>query len=199
MTPEIVVALFGVLTAASWSPGPNNAMLASSGATWGFRRSVPLMAGISLGFPVMLLAVGLGLGSVFERYPALHEVLRYVGAALLLWVSWRIATAGRPDPAARAAPPLNFWQAAAFQWANPKAWVICISIAAQFVTGSDALIEATVAAVVAFVCAATSSVAWAAFGTWLRRWLTSPLRLRLFNWSMAALVALGVVYMLIGE
>jgi threonine/homoserine/homoserine lactone efflux protein len=157
------------------------------------------MAGISVGFPAMLFAVGLGLGAVFERYPGLHGVLRYVGAALLLWVAWRIGTAGGPERGADAAPPLGFWQAAAFQWANPKAWVLCLSIAAQFLTGTHALSEAAAATLVAFFCAVTSSAAWAGFGTWLRRWLTSPARLRLFNWSMAALVALGVVYILAAE
>lgn len=196
MTPETAVALVGILVAGSWSPGPNNAMLAASGATWGFRRSVPLMAGISLGFPAMLFAVGLGLGAVFESIPRLHDVLRYVGAALLLWVAWRIATARAPRRGAGASVPLGFWTAAAFQLANPKAWVISIAIAAQFLTGENAVIEAAVAALVAIVCAATASVAWAGFGTWLGRWLTNPRRLRLFNWSMAGLVALGVVLML---
>lgn len=193
---ESLVALTSILLAATWTPGPNNAMLAASGATFGFRRTLPHAQGVAWGFPLMLFAVATGLGEVFRRYPVLHEVLRYLGAALLLWVAWRIATASRGGAGSEGSRPFTFWQAAAFQWVNPKAWVMCISVATQFVTGSRAVIEALICAGVAAAVGLTSSTAWSAFGAAMGRWLATPLRLRLFNGTMAALIALGVVWLL---
>ena len=136
MSPEALLALIGILAAASWTPGPNNAMLAASGATFGFRRTQPHISGVAIGFPAMLFAVALGMGGLFERWPELAGILRWLGAAALIYVAWRIATAGGPEAGAGRARPFSFWQAVAFQWVNPKAWVICLAIAAQFVTGA---------------------------------------------------------------
>ncbi len=196
MPLEQLLALAGILAAACWSPGPNNAMLAASGATFGFRRSLPHVQGVAWGFPLMLFAVALGLGETFQRWPVLHEVLRYAGAALLLWVAWRIATAAGPEGEAAGARPFTFWQAAGFQWINPKAWVMCVSVAAQFVSGADVVAEALICAVVAGLVGLTSAAGWAAFGAMIARWLATPARVRVFNGAMAALIALGVVWLL---
>ena len=87
--------IFGLVAAVT--PGPNNIMLTASGSAFGFRRSVPHMLGIIIGFPVLFLAVGLGLGEIFTTYPKLHLALKYAGAAYLFYLAWRIAQAGRPD------------------------------------------------------------------------------------------------------
>ena len=195
MPLESIIAVFGILSAAAWSPGPNNAMLAASGATFGLRRSLPHALGVGLGFPLMLFLVALGLGRVFERFPALHEILRWAGAALLLWVAWRIATATGPGGLKVRARPFTAWQAAGFQWINPKAWVMTVSIGAQFVTGAHAVREALVCTLVAVACALSSALGWAVFGTVMGRWLADPARLRLFNGAMAGLIVLAVVYL----
>ena len=196
MPVESLVALLGILTAAIWTPGPNNAMLASSGATFGFRRTLPHAQGVAWGFPLMLFAVAMGLGEVFARYPLLHELLRYLGAALLLWVAWRIATAAPPGSVGRKRRPFTFLQAVSFQWINPKAWVMCIGIAAQFVTGAHALREALICAAVAAAVGLPSASAWTAFGAAIGRWLGTPLKVRVFNAAMAGLIVLGVVWLL---
>ncbi|MFM8614006.1 MAG: LysE family translocator, partial [Alphaproteobacteria bacterium] len=116
-------ALIGFALTTSCTPGPNNAMLTASGANFGFRRAVPHMLGIILGFPAMVLAIGLGLGTVFTALPWLHLALKYVGAAYMLYLAWRIATAGR-GKGAGAAKPIGFFEAAGFQWVNPKAWIM---------------------------------------------------------------------------
>jgi threonine/homoserine/homoserine lactone efflux protein len=196
MPLETLLALAGILLAACWTPGPNNAMLAASGATFGFRRTLPHMQGVAWGFPLMLFAVALGLGEVFRLYPVLHEVLRWGGAALLLWVAWRIATAASAEGAAARARPFTFWQAAGFQWINPKAWVMCAGIVAQFVTGQDTLRDATICAVVAGLVGLTSATGWAAFGAALADWLRAPGRLQVFNAAMAGTIVLGVVWLI---
>lgn len=198
MPLESLLALTGILVAATWTPGPNNAMLAASGATFGFRRTLPHAQGVAWGFPLMLFAVAMGLGEAFRRFPVLHDVLRYVGAALLLWVAWRIATAAPAGTGSRRSRPFTFWQAAGFQWVNPKAWVMSISVAAQFVTAANATTQALICAGVAAAAGLTSSTAWTAFGAAIGRVLGTPGRVRLFNGAMAALIALGVVWLLAG-
>src|SRR5262245_46020938 len=128
MSLELIFAfvLFAFVT--SVTPGPNNMMLLASGVNFSVRRSLPHMLGISLGFMVLVMAVGLGLSQVFQQVPVLYTLLRYIGAAYLLYLAWKIAGSGAPDAdsAEKRAKPFTFLQAAAFQWVNPKAWVMAI-------------------------------------------------------------------------
>jgi len=128
MSADNLLALLGIILAATWTPGPNNMMLAASGVTYGLRATLPHIFGVFIGFGLMIFTIALGLGEVFNRYPPLHQALRWGGAALLVWVAWKIATAKRPGTAGAATKPFTFVQAAAFQWVNPKAWITSISI-----------------------------------------------------------------------
>jgi len=127
MSTELLLAFIAFAFVTSVTPGPNNMMLLASGVNFGVRRSIPHMFGISLGFMLLVAAVGLGLGQVFQRLPVLHDALRYVGAAYLLYLAWKIAQSGAPQSRENAeAKPFTFLQAAAFQWVNPKAWIMAI-------------------------------------------------------------------------
>ncbi|RGE20380.1 LysE family translocator [Leucobacter sp. wl10] len=193
----LALALYALVT--SITPGPNNLMLLSSGINYGFRRSIPHMLGISIGFGVMVLAVGLGLTRLFLAYPATYAALRIVGAGYLAWLAWRIATSGAPGSGAPSRRPMTFLAAAAFQWVNPKAWVMAVGAIANY-----APVEATVGAVVivagVYVLVGGPSVAvWAAFGSTLRTWLADARRLRAFNLAMAALLLLSLCPLLTAE
>ncbi len=193
---DSILALFGILLAATWTPGPNNLMLASSGATFGLRATLPHIVGVFVGFGFMLFTVALGLGEVFDRFPVIQTVLRWAGAALLLWVAWRIANTRAPgEPGARTRP-FTFLQAAAFQWINPKAWAMCVGLVGQFLNAEQPVLSAAIMAVVSMLSGATSATGWAAFGQFLQRWLKSPLRLRVFNLTMAAIIVAGVIAVL---
>ena len=116
----------------AFTPGPNNTMVMSSGLTFGSWRTMPHVMAVSLGFPLMIIAVGLGMDQIFAAVPQLHDWLRWVGSAYLLWLSWRIATAAPPTPgeAAKgrnAARPMTFIEGALFQWVNPKAWLAAVA------------------------------------------------------------------------
>lgn len=197
MPLDSLIALTVLLGAATWSPGPNNAMLASSGATFGFRRTVPHVMGVAIGFSAMIFLVAIGLGETFARIPQLYQIVRIAGIALLLWVAWRIAHTRAPGSPGARTRPFSFLQASAFQWVNPKAWAMCVSVGAQFVGGADALSEAVIVALVSVSVGLTSASGWAGFGAGLGRMLRHPVRLRIFNLTMAALVLLGVVYLVL--
>ena len=197
MDLDTLLALAAFALAAVWTPGPNNMMLAASGATFGWRRSVPHAMGVALGFPFMLFLIALGLGEVFQRSPAFRLALSWGGFAVMLALAWRIATAGPAKSGARARP-LNFLEASGFQWVNPKAWVMAIAAGATYVRGAQPLLEAAIAAAVFVGAGLTSSQGWLVFGTALGRVLGTGPKLRLFNAAMGLLVALSAFWLVAG-
>ena len=126
MSHELAAAFIVFAVATLFTPGPNNIMLMASGLNFGLSRTVPHGFGVPLGFGFMVLVVGFGLGAFFAAFPIAYQVLKYVGAAYLLYLAWRIATAAGVHNENARARPFTFFQAAAFQWVNAKAWVMAI-------------------------------------------------------------------------
>jgi threonine/homoserine/homoserine lactone efflux protein len=178
----------------SITPGPNNVMLTASGATFGFRRTLPHLFGISAGCALQLVAVCAGLGALFSAWPVLQTVLQWAGAAYLLWLGWKLIGSGEIRQG-RAAEPVSFLQAVAFQFVNPKAWVMTLSAVALFLPPGMNVVAASAYLIATMVGINLPCVAvWALFGSSLRGFLTRrPARLA-FNIVMAvALVATGVI------
>ena len=192
MMPDALLALSAFALVSSITPGPNNLMLMASGANFGFRRTVPHMLGIGIGFGVMILLVGLGLVRIFDAFPVTHLILTVVGVAYLLWLAWKIAHAAAPDAAASGARPFTFVQAALFQWVNPKAWQMALTAITLYAPDRSAMAILWVALVFALINLPSVST-WTILGQQMRRILSSPARLRLFNWSMAALLVASLV------
>ncbi|WP_017938355.1 LysE family translocator [Zestomonas thermotolerans] len=188
MSLDLLLAfvLFAFVT--SVTPGPNNMMLLASGVNFGVRRSVPHMLGISLGFMVLVISVGLGLGQLFESYPQLHTALRYAGAAYLLYLAWKIARAGAPEGGEPRGRPFGFLQAAAFQWVNPKAWIMAIGAITTYLPQGSGLLQVVLIAALFALVNCPSVGLWTVAGSLLRHWLDNPRTLRLFNVSMALLL-----------
>jgi threonine/homoserine/homoserine lactone efflux protein len=176
----------------SATPGPNNIMLTASGANFGFVRTIPHMLGISSGFFSLIALCALGLGALFTQYPPLQTALKVLGSAYLLYLAWRVATA-RPKVAGDAhaeARPLTFWQAAAFQYANPKAWVMAIGAVSTFTfTGERYAASAALVAVVSALVNLPSISLWAGCGVAIGRVLRSEAAWRAFNLTMGLLTA----------
>ncbi len=173
---------------ASATPGPNNIMLMTSGLNFGFRRTLPHFWGVDLGFAVMTLLVGLGLAQVFVRAPVLLTVLKWVGAAYLVYLAVKIARSGPVQASAGRAKPLTFWQAAAFQWVNPKAWIMAVTACATYTDPSNYTTGVLVITLVFALVTIPAIAAWVGFGAGLQRWLGNPRNLAIFNYTMAALL-----------
>lgn len=197
MTTELLIAFIAFAFVTSVTPGPNNMMLLASGVNFGVRRSVPHMLGISLGFMLLVICVGLGLGQLFEQFPALYQVLRYAGAAYLLYLAWKIAGSGAPSAGESSGKPFTFLQAAAFQWVNPKAWVMAIGAITTYTPQQGFLFNVLVIAALFALVNCPSVGLWTVAGSLLRRWLEHPLRLRLFNIGMALLLVASLYPILI--
>ncbi|MBY6113032.1 LysE family translocator [Mameliella alba] len=197
MTPDLLLALALFAAATVFSPGPNNLMLMTSGANFGLRRSLPHLAGVAYGFPLMILPVGLGVMQLFEAWPSAFTVLKAVSVLYLLWLAWKIANQSAPGEARADARPLSFVQAAAFQWVNPKAWSMALGAITLYAASRDLVAVAWVSGTYA-VIGTGSALTWTVLGTGLRRWLTVPGRLRLFNWTMAALLLVAMAPVLLG-
>ncbi|QXI21224.1 LysE family translocator [Pseudomonas iranensis] len=189
-------ALFALVT--SITPGPNNTMLLASGVNFGFNRTIPHMLGISCGFFLLVVAVGFGLGAVFQAYPILYTVLRYVGAAYLLYLAWKIAHSGPVgDSAHGEAKPISYLGAAAFQWVNPKAWIMAIGAISTYTPMQGYFYNVVIIAAVFAIINLPSVGLWAACGTLLRNVLKDPRWLRVFNWGMAALLVISLYPLLL--
>jgi threonine/homoserine/homoserine lactone efflux protein len=192
MTLEMFVATMAFAFVTSITPGPNNSMLLVSGVNYGFARTIPHIMGINLGFPFMLVAIGLGLGGVFAALPVLHQVLQVLGALYLLYLAWNIATAGTMKAEGGIGKPMTFLQAAAFQWVNPKAWIIAMGAITTYVPSqgylSNVVILALIYAMVNLPCIA----AWTGFGVFLKRLLSRPKHVHTFNIAMAVMLVLSL-------
>jgi threonine/homoserine/homoserine lactone efflux protein len=186
---------FAVATAIT--PGPNNIMLTASGANFGFRRTLPHMLGVAIGFTIMVLAIGLGLSAIFERFPLIHQVLRYGGGAYLLYLAYRIATAApTPGAAQPAGHPLTFLQAALFQWINPKSWMMAVgAISAYTTVGGNLMLESVLIAVTFGAIGLPSTALWAGLGVAIARLLRTRWALRAFNIAMALLLVASLAVM----
>jgi len=188
MSLSLLLAFSAFAFVTSITPGPNNVMVLASGVNFGFRKTVPHIAGISLGFMVLVLAVGFGCGGLFEAYPVLYTILRYAGAAYLLYLAWGIARSGPMSTGETSGRPMSFLQAAAFQWINPKAWVMAVGAITAYVPHENFFINVIVIAAVFAVVNAPSVSSWAMFGVVLRRYLSDPKAVRVFNAVMALLL-----------
>jgi threonine/homoserine/homoserine lactone efflux protein len=193
-TLSTFAALGGFAFVTSITPGPNNLMLLASGTHFGWRRSLPHLLGISFGFGVMLILVGLGLGEVFTRFPGLHDVLKWTSLAYLLYLAFKVATAPPPTrEASNRGRPMGFGAAALFQVVNPKAWAMALTAATAY--GELGIVAlTTVFVLVNLPCCGS----WALLGEQMRRWLHRPRALQAFNWGAAALMVVSVLPLLRG-
>lgn len=184
-----LVSLSIFALAAGFTPGPNNTLLMLSGARWGFKATLPLLLGIVFGFPLMVFAVGMGLGGVFRAWPVLHTVLKVACFAYLLAMAWRIARSGGPSHGENPHRPNGFFTGAALQWINPKAWMMAVSALAVYVpVGQPPLRPVLGVVAVFFVTSIFSALAWLGFGTSLSGFLSTPRRVTVFNITMAILL-----------
>ena len=196
MTLEQSAAFLMFSLVAAITPGPSNVMLTAAGASVGVLRGLPCLVGVSLGMGLLMFCVAAGLGGLVLGHAAVLRALNWIGAAFLLWLSWRIATAGQGENGART--PVGFVEAAAFQWINPKAWLVSSSAAAAYLQAgaSGALLQAVSLAALFVAAALPSGFVWLAFGAAMHRFLRSARAARVFNIVMGASLAASVVLIL---
>jgi threonine/homoserine/homoserine lactone efflux protein len=194
MTPERALAFVAFAIAAAGTPGPSNALLTATGASVGIRRGVPALLGVAAGMGALMFVVALGLGAVILDHPTVATAARWCGAAFLCWLAWKVATAGRAG-GATGGRPIGFLGAAAFQWINPKSWLVCASAAATFLDGpaGGALGQSVALGLTFSLVSLPSCLPWLAFGAVLQRALRSERAARAFNVAMGALLAASVI------
>ena len=196
--PEVFWALLAFTFVAGITPGPNNLMLMTSGVKFGFGGALRHLTGVILGFALMVVLIGFGLDAVFERFPKFMPVMRILGSAYMLWLALKIALAGPVGEVEGGGRPIGFLAAAAFQWVNPKAWVMALSALSTYAGVADNYIRSVL--LIALLCAAITipcSGAWVLFGSSLRRLLSNPRMVRPFNLVMAALLLASIAPILI--
>ena len=196
MQADTLLALFLFAFTTSITPGPNNMMLFASGVNFGFVRTIPHMLAIGAGFFLLLIAVGFGLGALLHSVPVVYTALKFAGGAYLIWIAWKIGTSRSLSEGKASAQPMTFIGAAAFQWVNPKAWVMAVSAMATYTSSESYLFSVLVVGVVFALVNVPSVSTWAGFGSALRQWLSEPSRLKWFNITMAVLLVISLWPML---
>lgn len=187
MTLDLLTALAAFAFVTSITPGPNNLMLMASGANFGIVRSVPHMLGVVLGFACMIVLVAIGLAQIFETYPKSKLILKVVSVSYLLFLAWKIANASPPKEGEAIGVPFTFIQASLFQWVNPKAWSMALTSIGAYAPSQNLAGFIWVAFIFGFV-SIPAVLSWTVFGQQMRRFLTSPKRLRIYNFLMAFLL-----------
>jgi threonine/homoserine/homoserine lactone efflux protein len=201
LPPDLIAALVGFAFVTSVTPGPNNMMLLASGVNHGFRLTIPHMFGISIGFGGMIVVVGLGIGQIFIRYPQTYLALKAVSIVYLLWLAWKIATSSplSNDGGLTTGKPMSFLGACAFQWVNPKAWTMALgAISAYTMAGADYTKSLVVVGLIFTIVNLPTVSLWTLFGVGLRRWLTDPAKVRIFNVTMALLLVASLAPIVFG-
>ncbi|MGO1524322.1 MAG: LysE family translocator [Nesterenkonia sp.] len=185
--------------AGAGTPGPNNTIALASGAAFGLRKTIPTIIGVNIGFPTMVLVVGLGLSGVLTQWPWVLDALRPVGVLYLLWLSWKIATGPTDLQQRRAGRPPGVLQMALFQWVNPKAWTLAVAALSAYTGFWDSfLAEMLVLALIALVFGAPCTALWALLGVGAGRFISNPLHMRIFNLVMAGLLVVSLVPAAVG-
>ena len=181
--------LAGVMT-----PGPNNIMLLSSGLTYGYKNTIPHILGVMLGFPLMVIFVGLGIGAVFEVFPMLFTILKVIGVSYLFWMAWQIANSNGDIKTSKNNKPFSFLQAATFQWVNPKAWVMAITSTLSFITNPEhGFVQVCIIAFIYMLSGFVSTNSWTLGGVYLKKLIKNALHVRIFNVTMAVLIVASVL------
>jgi threonine/homoserine/homoserine lactone efflux protein len=189
MSQPLFIAFVVFAAVMFFTPGPNNIMVLSSGLTYGFRRTLPHIAGITIGFAFMVGAVGLGFGTIFIAYPVLQTILKYAGAAYLIYLAAVIAMSKPVTPGQdNRRGPMTFWGAAIFQWVNVKGWVMVIGTITAYAGIASFPWNIVIQVVLSLLLGAVSTATWALSGSSLRSFMTSPKVVRAFNIVMAVLL-----------
>lgn len=199
-TVAMIISIATFTLSTVLTPGPNNIMLLSSGLTFGYKRTIPHMLGIMIGFPFMVLLVGLGLGIVFERFPLIFSALKIVGILYLLWMAFKIANnkSSFDVKEAEKSKPFTFVQSAAFQWVNPKAWIMAITAISIFVTSQENnFMQVLIIALIYMLSGLISTNTWTAGGVVLKRFIKSQSSIKIFNVIMAILLVASVLPIII--
>ena len=190
----LILASIPFMTSMGITPGPNNILVASSGVNFGFRATIPHILGITVGYPLMLFIVGIGLAKIFIAVPLIHAVLKYISIAYLLYLAYRITVASAPGEARSQAKPLTFLQAAAFQWVNGKAWVISLGAVTTYTMVNQTLpLQILAMTAISVVITLVSVSCWTFFGAFMRQYLNIEKRRRHFNYAMAALLVASIL------
>ena len=184
--------LFSFVTAIT--PGPNNLMVLASGVNFGWRRSLPHITGVIVGFPSVAIIVAIGLGDTLEANPEIHQFIRWPGVLFILYLAWSIATANEPSAAPLRNRPLTFIEAWLFQWINPKAVIVIMTTFAVY-TSTEYPVFGQVA-FIAFIYALSAGIAvttWLLLGVNLKKLMRNTRHLRIFNIAMGMLLVIAVL------
>ena len=201
-TLSVLLSIFSFAFVMVITPGPNNILLLSSGLNFGYKKSLPSIFGVMLGFPIMVIIVGLGIGIIFKNYPYVYYIMKIIGIIYLFYIAYQIATSNDEikSSSVKEKKPFTFIQIVIFQWLNPKAWVMAITSTTLYVTNNNhSIIQVFIIAFIFLLMGIISTNSWTLGGVFLQNILKIKLHIKIFNIFMAVLIIVSVLPILFSK
>ena len=195
-TFTFLVSIASFTLATVMTPGPNNIMMLSSGLNFGYKKSIPHMLGVALGFPIMVICVGMGINIIFKIFPLAYDIMKIIGFIYLIWMAWQIANSSVEikENENKNNKPFTFIQIVLFQWINPKAWIMAVTAISSFtVPNEDIFMQVIVIAFIYLLSGLISTNTWTLGGVFIKKLLKNKKTVRIFNITMAILLVMSII------
>ncbi|MBD1165849.1 LysE family translocator [Pelagibacterales bacterium SAG-MED10] len=193
MHPEILsITLFGIV--AAFTPGPNNFIAFYSGFNFGIKRTIPLIIGVTLGFPFLLLCVALGLINIFKLYPLIQEILKYLGTLFLIYLAYKISFSKSTNVENKDKNPVKFINTFVFQFLNPKGVIASVIVVSTYLNPGENFVNFTTQIIIlALIVSVTSITLWTFMGKFIRKFATNQKYINYFNYAMSLLLLISII------
>jgi len=190
------IPLLLFILVAGFTPGPNNIIAMSIGFSWGFKKVIPHILGVAIGFPIMLLLIGFILEPIFKQYIVIFLILKWLSLAYIIYLAYKIATAPLSIKEDKKTKPISFIESVIFQWINPKAWAGAMATVTLYVPQNNYSFGLIVASITSAITIVFAISFWGYMGKKIKIFLSKQSHIKAFNYTMAFLLIVSVVAML---
>ena len=191
MNPDLLL-LLGISFSLGFTPGPNNAVASYSAFNFGFKKTIPLIMGVGLGYTTLVILINFVLISIFKTYPIIQEIIRILGTVFLVYLAYKIATSSASNNEKKT-NPVTFYDTFVFQFINPKGVMAATTLISKFVDQDNHISTSVMVIIVCSLTAFSSITAWTLLGKFLRKFATNNSFIKRFNYVMSVLILVCII------
>jgi threonine/homoserine/homoserine lactone efflux protein len=191
MNPDLLL-LLGISLSLGFTPGPNNAVASYSAFNFGFKKTIPLIMGVGLGYTTLVILINFVLISIFKTYPIIQEIIRILGTVFLVYLAYKIATSSASNNKKKT-NPVTFYDTFVFQFINPKGVMAATTLISKFVDQDNYISTSVMVIIVCSLTAFSSITAWTLLGKFLRKFATNNSFIKRFNYVMSVLILVCII------
>jgi len=191
MNPDLLL-LLGISLSLGFTPGPNNAVASYSAFNFGFKKTIPLIMGVGLGYTTLVILINFVLISIFKTYPIIQEIIRILGTVFLVYLAYKISTSNTSNNEKKT-NPVTFYDTFIFQFINPKGVMAATTLISKFVDQDNYISTSVMVIIVCSLTAFSSITAWTLLGKFLRKFATNNSFIKRFNYVMSMLILVCII------